>query len=323
MSVKRLFSLLKFSFLLCVVFFTSCGTQNLSCDSVQGRHAIAGEVDKFLSSQDCSSALAVIEGFYPQVGCGTDEIRLARASANACAANVNFFQLIDDLSNNNIVGSELWVTLTKLFPSSVADQRVTGAQNSLDALFAIQVPGALTPAADIINSSTQHPGTLIAANRTQDSNIYAMFVSMAAIGALQNRYGSPKANWHKNQKLGQTAGNANGWENANFVDLNACTYAGAVLTLFDSITQSSPVLSQSVGGIGTTLIAAAATYTALLNTACDAACTACGFAAGTCDPCPIELRNRNSCLGVNTDKYSCAAAGVANFMDNNALGWPN
>jgi hypothetical protein len=326
MSVSRAsFRLIAASVLLAVVPFAGCGSaKNMDCSSVEGRRTIVSEVDTALSDQDCAGALSIIEQYYPLEGCDTDEIRLARASANACAANVNFFQLISDLGSNSIVGSELWVTMTKLFPSNLSDQRVTGAQNSLDALFAIRKPGAISPAQYMINTTTRHPGTLVAAHRTQDSNIYAMLVSMAAIGALQNRYGSPKGNWHKSQKLGQTVGNANGWEDPTFVDVNACTYAGAVVTLFDSIAQVGPVLNGVGGGsVGTALVTAANTYSALLDAACDAGCVSCGMAVGSCTPCPVTLRDRNSCTGLVTDKNSCAAAGIADFIDNNALGWPN
>lgn len=302
---------------------SACGKANYGCDSEEGRQAIVGDVDRYLSDQNCAEALALVEKYYPLEGCGTDEIRLARASANACAANVNFFQLVSDLGSENLVGSEMWVTFTKLFPSTLTDQKVTGGQNALDALFAIKVPGSLTPAQYEINTTTPNPGTLVAANRTQDSNIYAMLVSMSLIGSLQNRYGAPDGSYHKTKKLGATVGNPNGWEDPTAVDVNACTYAGAVMTFFDSITQVSTLLNSSLGSsLGGTLTAAATTYTALFNSACDAGCQSCGMPAGSCNPCPTEMRNRNSCTGVATDKPTCAAAGLVDFIDNNALGWP-
>lgn len=306
-----------------LLFVSSCGKANYSCESEEGRRSIVADVNQFLSSQDCPRALALIEAYYPKEGCGTEEIRFARASANACAASVNFFDMMTSLSTENIVGSELWVTLTKLFPSTLTDQRVTGAQNALDALFAIRIPGALTPSQHIINSSSVNPGSLIAAHRTDDSNIYGMLVSMALVGAYQNRYGAPDGSYHKTIKLGATAGNASGWELVTAIDVNACSYAGAVLTMFDSINQVGPILGTALGGsTGSTLTSAATTYTALLNTACDAGCQACGMSAGSCTPCPTELRNRYACTGVATDKASCAASGVAQFIDTNVLGWP-
>ncbi len=302
---------------------SACGTANYGCDSDSGRNAIVADVDRFLSSQDCASALALIEQYYPQAGCGTDEIRLARASANACAANINFFQLITDLGTVSLVGPAFWTSMTQLFPSTMTDQRVTGGQNSLDALFAIRLPGALTPPQYIINSTTPNPGSLIAAHRTQDSNLYGMLVSMSLVGALQNRYGAPDAAYHKTKKLGATVGNPNGWELVTAVDVNACTYTGSILTLFDSISQVGGTIGTALGAtLGGALITAATTFSGLINNACDSGCQACGFAAGACTPCPTELRNRNSCTGVATDKASCAATGIVQFVDTNPLGWP-
>lgn len=309
--------------LLLFVVLSSCSSSKYSCDSDSGRGALVSDVDQLLSTQDCAGALALIEPYYPLAGCATDEVRLARASANACAANVNFFQLMDDLGNANLIGNEVWVSLTRIFPSTLTDQRVTGGQNALDSLFALRVPGAISPEASMINSASAHPGTLVAAHRSQDSNMYAMLVSMSLIGALQNRYGAPDGSYHQTQKLGATAGNANGWELVTDVDVNACTYAGALLTFFDSISQVSGTIGTALGGaVGTSLTTAATTYTALLAVACDAGCQACGFAAGSCTPCPTELRNRNSCTGVATDKATCAASGIVSFMNSNPAGWP-
>jgi hypothetical protein len=308
-----------------LAILSGCGSaEPMSCETEKGRNAIVTHVDSALSDQDCAEALRVIEIYYPQTGCGTDEIRLARASANACAANVNFFELITNLGTNNITGTELWVTLTKLFPSSTVDQRVTGGQNALDALFAIRIPGMLTPPQHVINSTSVSPGSLIAAHRTEDSNLYTMLVSMSLVGALQNRYGAPQANWHRGQKMGQTVGNANGWEDATAVDVYACTYAGALLTMFDSINQVGATIGSSLGGtVGSTLTTAASTFSTALDSACDAGCVTCGMPAGSCTPCPTTLRNRLSCTGLNTDVNSCAAAGIASFMDTSVLGWQN
>ncbi len=318
-SLLKIFAILAFA----GMGLSACGSANYSCDSDSGRTAIVSDVDKYLSSQDCAAALALIEQYYPLAGCGTDEIRLARASANACAANINFFQMITNLGTVNLVGSGMWVSLTQLFPSSVSDQRVTGGQNALDALFAIQVPGSLTPPQYVINASSQNPGTLMAIHRTDGANLYSMLVSMSLIGALQNRYGAPDALFHKTQKLGATAGNGNGWETVTAVDVNACTYAGSILTLFDTISQVGGTIGSSLGGsVGGALTTAATTFSALMDASCDAGCQACGFPAGSCTPCPTELRNRNSCTGVATNKASCAASGIVTFIDTNPLGWP-
>jgi hypothetical protein len=106
------------------------------------------------------------------------------------------------------------------------------------------------------------------------------------------------------------------------VDVNACTYAGAILTFFDSIGQVGATIGSSLGGsVGSNLTTAAVTFAALINSACDTGCQNCGLPAGTCSICPTELRYRNSCTGLATDKASCAAAGIVQFMDTSPLGW--
>ncbi len=316
------------SFVFCVgltlVALTGCGGSKRSCSSAEGRRAIVADVDAALSKQSCAEALAIIEEFYPQADCASDEIRTARASANACAANVNFFTLLDGLANSDLAGAEMWVSLTRLFPSSPSDQRVTAGQNSLDALFSLRIPGILTPPQYMVNATSANPGTLVAAHRSEDSNLYGMLVSMSLVGALQNRYGAPAANFHKTQKLGAIAGNPDGWEIPTSVDVNACTYAGAILSMFDSIGQVSTTIGSSLGGsVGTALTTAATAFSAAMNSACDDGCDACGLPAGTCSTCPIELRNRLSCTGVATDAATCAATGIVEFMNSNPLGWPN
>ncbi len=307
-----------------LVFLSACGKDRLTCSTEEGRRAIVAEVDQSLSQQQCAEALATIEEYYPRSGCGTDEIRTARASANACAANVNFFTLVDGLANSNLLGDELWISLTRLFPSSLNDQRVIGGQNALDSLFALRQPGVLTPPEYVINSATEHPGTLLAGQRTADANLYGMLVSMSLIGSLQNRFGAPSATFRKTQKLGATAGNPNGWEVATSVDVNACTYAGSILTLFDSIGQLGTTLGTSLGGsAGSALVTAASTFSSALNFACDDGCDACGLPAGTCSVCPVTLRNRYACTGVATDAATCAAAGIVEFINTSPVGWPN
>ncbi len=321
MQVLR--KILRLSGLAMALFLAACSGKKYGCDSDEGRTAIVADVDKALSSQQCAGALALIETYYARAGCGTDEIRQARAAANACAANINFFGLLTDLSESNILGNELWVTLTRLFPSTLTDQQVTAGQNALDALFAIRIPGVLTPPEYLVNATSEHPRSMVAAHRTKDSNLYAMMVSMSLIGSLQNRYGAPTGTYNQGQKLGFTVANPLGWELPAAVDVNACSYAGSVLTLFDSISQVSDTIGSSLGGpVGGALTTASTLFTGVLNMACDAGCQACGLAAGACDPCPTTLRNRFSCTGLVTDVNTCAATGIAQFMNSGPLGWP-
>lgn len=311
------------------IFLSHCSKQQFECSSDEGRKALIKAVDDALSNQECGKAVSIIEPYYNQPGCGIDEIRLARASAYACEANINFFGLVADLGTVNLTGSVLWESLTQLFPSVSTDSRVTGGQFSLDSLFAIRKGNIVTPPEYIINAGTQHPGVLVAAHRTEDSNLYAMLVTMSLIGSLQNRYGAPDGAYQKTKALGRIAGNPDGWMDATFVDSHACTYASSVLSLIDTITVVGSTLANTIGGsLATNINAIATTYSAALDVACEAGCqgtdaisSGCAFPAGSCTPCPISLRNRNSCTSAVTDKNSCAAAGIINFINTNALGW--
>jgi len=316
-------------FISAALLLSSCGKTSKECTSDEGRKAIVEAVDRALNTQDCAAAVAAIEPHYSSAGCGTDDIRMARASAYACAANVNFFQLVDDLQNLNISNAGLWEALTELFPSTIADQRVAAGQFSLDSLFAIRLPGTVSPPETLINAGTLHPGALLANQRTQTSNIYSMLVSMSLIGSLQNRYGAPKPNHQKTQAIGKTPGNPEGWMKATFVDQNACTYASSVMTMFDTISQVGVDLGNAVGGnLGTALTTLSNTFVTALDLACEAGCqgsggtlSGCSLPAGSCTPCPISLRNRNSCTGQINDPASCAAAGLVYFINTSPIGW--
>jgi len=315
--------------LLGLFVLSACGEPKMSCDTDEGRKAIVKAVDDALNEQDCARAVIAIDPYYGNSGCGTDDIRMARASAYACAANINFFKLISDLGDSNLTGNGIWEAFTALFPSSTADSRVTAGQYSLDSLFAIRVPGTITPPEYLMYPGGVHEATLIPAHRTYDANIYAMLVSMSLIGSLQNRYGAPTAAFKRGQNLGRIAGNANGWMDVTQVGTDACTYGGAVLSLVDTIGQVGTNLGSTVGGaLGTALTTIATTFTTALDFACENGCqgtggspSGCNLPAGSCTPCPIELRSRFSCSGQVNDRASCAAAGIAHFINTSPLGW--
>lgn len=312
-----------------VATLSSCAAPEMNCSTDEGRKAIVKAVDDALNSQDCMRAIATIEPFYSSPGCGTNDIRMSRASAYACMANINFFKLVDDLSTGNLTGSGIWETFTQIFPSSTLDSRTEAGQFALDSLFALRVPGSVTPDPYLIYRGTQHEGSLIAAHRQEDSNIYAMLVSMSLIGSLQNRYGAPTATYKRGQNLGAIAGNPNGWMNAAFVDVNACTYAGSIMNLLDTISQVGTNLGGLVGGsLGSALTTISTTFTSGLDFACEAGCTGsggvpsgCNLPAGTCTPCPTQLKNRFSCRSQVNDAASCAAAGIVHFINTTPLGW--
>lgn len=318
--LSNLFLLLLFSHL------SGCAKGEMSCEDETGRSAIVAEVSNFLNKNNCAEAVETIDEFYLKEGCGTDPIRYARASAYACAANLNFFDLIDNLSNNtaNLTGNLFWRYLTQLFPSTANDGRPAAAMYATDALIALQKVGAVTPENYIVNRSTQHPGTLLVDNRQKNANVYLMLTSMAAIGAYQNQYGAPNASFAPTQDIGATVGNPNGWVNVLFGTQDSCGYAGAILNMVDTM----GAVADQLGSIANDVATLAALLESELNDACEAGCTnttavatGCTLAAGQCTPCPITLRDRNSCAPVLNDREGCAAAGIVDWINTSPIGW--
>ncbi len=294
-----------------------CGKSEKSCESDEGRKAIAEAVNEHLNTGQCSLAVAEIDPYWNKEGCGTDEIRLARASAYACALGINFFDLIARLTDADLSASGFWATFNALFPATVGDSRPTAGNRALDALFSIQYPGAINRPQYTINASTPNPGALVAAHRTTDSNIYALLTSMGMMGVLQNLYGAPNATTYKiTKKLGASG---NGWQEVATMTEDGCAYAGSILTFVDSVNQVAAVLSSSFGSkVAEKLL----TITGGLNldVACKAGCdgTSGSGCTASCTTCPIELRARTGCkvgAAATTDDLSCAAAGIVKAVN--------
>jgi hypothetical protein len=316
-SEKRMSFLKVMALLGAVTFFVGCGRAEKSCDSKDGREAIIEEVDLALNDANCAAAIDAISPYYEKEGCATNEIRLARASAYACKAGLNFFTLISDLKDADLGGTTgFFNTLTSFYPSSTSDGKVTAGSLALDSLFAIQNSGAVSSAAELMNASTYHPGTLIPGNRTQDANIYGMLTSMAVLGAIHNRHGTPNSSNAITVKLG-SGGSGSGWQSAANMTSDGCVYAGTLLTFVDSVNEVANLLSERFGsGTASSLIDIA---TALpLDTACAAGCTgASGSGCSlTCTKCPDALRSRTGCAtSSTTDELSCAAAGIVKTVN--------
>jgi hypothetical protein len=144
------------------------------------------------------------------------------------------------------------------------------------------------------------------------------FVSMAAIGGIENRHGSPYPNGKRGVAtlpwMAPTSIKATGTS----TEADGCAYASAVVNYVDSL---EGLASSTTGKIATTFQSLYTTFSSVIYQACDQGCTViCGISS--CPTCPATLRNRSSCAGTATDPASCAAAGIANFMVNTpAVGW--
>src|SRR5258707_1159543 len=117
---------------------SGCGAPAYDGGTTQGKQAILDATNIALSTRDCAAAIAQIDPLYSSANVD-NPVRMARASAYACAAHVNFFSLLGSLATHTdeLSGAQFWNLLTQLFPSSASDASdrvVEGAMGAIDAL---------------------------------------------------------------------------------------------------------------------------------------------------------------------------------------------
>lgn len=314
-----------------------CGTPIPDTSSLDGRQQIIDQAEKALTTSDCATALTLIKPLYDSPY-SDNSVRMVTASAYACDANIDFFPLLGTLVTNaaSLSSGGLWSLLSETFPSVQGqDHVVEGALFAEDALQATLQSGVPVLTQNQTNPGSYNVGSVYASDRTSDSNIYMLLVSMAAVGGLESRNGDPSASYHKQASLP--------WATAATMTSDGCAYAAAILNLIDSI-----------GAVGTALPTQEQTPFKNINTAFSTILTfACnvglnsttgvypippsgtpanlggatstwvssGCTLTTGGGCPYTLRNRSSCTGLATDPNSCAAAGIINFINSSRLGW--
>jgi len=317
---------------LSLLFVFGCAAPDADMSTENGREAIIVTTNNLLSNNQCTDAVQTIEDLYDSTHVN-NEIRLLRASAHGCVAGVNFLEVINDLTENEIAGSKLWETLAMMFPSTSLDQKVESSWYATDALLATLDSGAIVTDEQAVNSGTNNEGSLEPKDRTTDANLYLFLVSMSTIGALENRHGEPDSNYQKTTDLP--------WTTFEEVDTEGCSFAASVMNLFDSLGQ---VIADSSGDLNSSLETIEVIQEGL-NWACRLGCAGVDYIEGVEDvedgvdldlsctnkadengwdcqnlECPIALRNRNGCA--DDDLVKCSAAGVVRFINNSeSLGW--
>lgn len=325
-----------------LVYFTACGTPKYTDSSMESRAAILDAVNIYLNSGQCEKAIELIDPLYNSAQ--TDnEVRYARAASYGCAAGVsNFFSTTTAVLANRLdaavgEGSYLWRTASKIFYptglwnthpsfSTNIDRRIVGAANAMDALMSVVKKGVVVSTTNKINASSANPGSLSYADREDDANLTMLFVSLAGVGAVQNRYSDTQtaASYKKSRNIGWTMAKPNGFEIAADIGVDGCIYAASVLNVFDSFSAVENILPKNLKDAFTAIKA----IQTLLDAACEAGCTGainsgCSLPSGSCTTCPASLKYWNSCSPtVANDKNSCAAAGIIRFLDTNTnVGW--
>ncbi|MEO5969584.1 MAG: hypothetical protein ABIQ95_06625 [Bdellovibrionia bacterium] len=301
---------MKTPFVLVLLVLSACGSPGYdSTNTIANSMLIFGTVEQVnvsLSSQACNAALAQILPLYDSVNTN-NQIRLATAASYGCAAKVNIFQVLSDMTKaSNLGGSGLWKFLAGEFPSvaSPDDKMPTAAGLGTDAAMAAVGDGTLIVPTVKINATSHNPGSLILGDRITDANSYITFLSMSLMGSLLYRDGRPNAT-----TLVKTVPLP--WQTAPTAVGNGCAFAAALLNFFDgldAITGASPATIQASYKVISSFL------TTGVNTACGLGCSLICGGASTCTSCPTTLRDRNSCTGLTTDANSCAAAGLAAFV---------
>lgn len=146
----------------------SCGNR-FDINTERGRQAAIDEANLQLSNGNCTAALTAIEPLYrsPNVN---DEVRVTRASVEACFAGFNMISLLVNLIDK----PNQYQALAKSLDNTLGDGKIAYLYNATDIL-------------------TQNGGVIDAINRSKSVNNFLFFLQLATIGAIQNAYGNPDA----------------------------------------------------------------------------------------------------------------------------------
>jgi hypothetical protein len=306
-----------------LALLSSCGAPSPDGSTELGKRQIIDQANKALTTEDCATALDLLLPVYNSAN--TDnEIRMMTASAYACWAKINYFKVMGDMVVNlGSLSNGFFNYASKLFPSKIGADHVTeGSLLSQDALMATIQSGVPILPSGAINSGSYNVGSIYPFDRTDDSNLYLLFASLAGVGSLQNRYGNPDAAFHPQVDLP--------WSTPTNVSADGCGYASSVLNFVDAIGAAQGILPSSVKN---SLNSIASNLSTALDLACEAGCTGatplpgwvasgCTFTGCTTDhKCPKTLRNRGSCQAQTSDINSCAAAGIVNMINVSPAGW--
>jgi hypothetical protein len=266
--------------------------------------SVIEQVNEALAVGDCVTAYQAIFPLYNSIN-SNNAIREAILATYGCYARVNPISLIAEMiSDSSQLGNAgLFGFLVKQFPSqSYPDDKIPqSAEDGIDVAMSMIQPGTVLIPQYTLNAGSNNPQSLLYTDRTSDANAYLLFLSMALLGSLAYRNGSPNASFQKTVPLP--------WSNASAMAGDGCAYAGALLHLADSL---SFLVHNDASSVGSVYQSIQSFLEGGLDLACQAGCTLCGV---SCTRCPVTLRDRTSCQGFSQDVNSCAAAGIVTFVN--------
>ena len=300
-----------------------CAIPQLDPSTKAGLEAIKVEVNRALTSKNCSRAVEVIEQAYysPYVD---NEVRLLMAAAHGCRAQIEFFPFFLDLADADLVGAGFWESMSRLFyatNSDLLDSRLESSKLATRALLAALKSGSVIPVQDQVVDDEDNLGSTNVADRVDDANLYLIMIAMSEIGATQARYGDPDPanNYRKQTPLPWASVADIRGDTANA----ACAYASSILNVIDAI---GAVSNQISYGVGSSLNDFRGTFQGQIDSACQAGCSgvdpvcaAAGLGPTDCTPCPRVLRDPEQCA--TSDAAACSALGIIDFINTSPLGW--
>lgn len=242
----RYFSIL---LLAAALVLPACGDR-FNIDTEHGRQAVIDEANLYLSNGNCQLALNAIEPLYNSAHV-TDEVRVIRASADACFAGFATISLLKNITDKTNFYEALAKTMND----------VTFGGGKLPALYR---------ATDII---TSNGAKLAAIQRSRELNDFMVFLQLAVMGAIQDLYGGGTAEGVQSQTFNYLAAGAGTLSNTD-----GCAYAGAVGFISDSFNNSNlssnTQATTAIARLNSLCAAAGISSCASLNknrTACDGA----------------------------------------------------
>jgi hypothetical protein len=316
---KKFSSVALLSILFPVAFSLSCGSSATTQSAID-------VTNNYLTNGDCGDALTTILPIYNS-SASNNQVRLITASAYGCDADVNFFQVLTNLGldANTLTSASLLGYLAQIFPSTTADKVVESGGYGMEVLLTTLTTGEVIAPQNLINSTSDNPGSLLYSDRIADSNLYMLMLSMATLGGAASRYAS--ATFHP-----ANASMAFPWvNNTTAMTTEGCTVAAAVENFMDVLDDEATILSGSAGAQLTTI--EGLLNTATFDAACEAGCKgtalplpnwqATGCTLSTCGNnghCPLAIRDWTQCHpNVATDPLGCAAAGIINLLNTGAV----
>lgn len=271
------------------------------------------EIRNALTRGECTKAVALSSQLFDS-RYSDNTIRMLHASSLGCIAGIRVLDNADQFSSFggvNAIGQ-----FARIFPSALRDQKLESVWLAQDALMAMLNPGAIVGPADQINSATGNSGSVLIDDRTVDSSVYLLFVSMATIGNTLSRYGAPDSSYNQGADLP--------WTSKALVqsDLSgsACGLAAGFLNFFDSFRVVKSLLPSGVAATLNTFISVI--EDPILNTMNPLngggmrECLADGYPQTVCDQIKTRLRYRKAC-----SEQAAAASFAAGVIKSVNLLW--